>query len=138
MTAWCSGAPGTALALARRNAIASDPVIERYLDAALATTLASVAADRAGSGEESFCLCHGVAGNAEILALVGELNPRPGIREAVWAAAEEGLRRHHPAGTWPCGIRDGGESPGLLTGLAGIGYFYLRLHDPSIPSPLLI
>jgi hypothetical protein len=25
-----------------------------------------------------------------------------------------------------------------MLGLAGIGYFYLRLHDPAIPSMLLL
>lgn len=28
------------------------------------------------------------------------------------------------------------DYPGLLTGMAGVGYFYLRLHDPAIPSIL--
>jgi hypothetical protein len=29
---------------------------------------------------------------------------------------------------WPCGI-SGGQTPNLMLGLAGIGYFYLRLYD---------
>jgi lantibiotic modifying enzyme len=37
---------------------------------------------------------------------------------------------------WPCGSNQ--SSPGLMLGLSGIGYFYLRLHNPSIPSILLI
>ena len=40
---------------------------------------------------------------------------------------------------WPCGVPGGGDTPNLLLGLAGIGYFYLRLHDPAtVPSVLLI
>jgi lantibiotic biosynthesis protein len=36
---------------------------------------------------------------------------------------------------WPCA--GGGESPGLMLGLAGIGYVYLRLYDPTkVPSLL--
>jgi hypothetical protein len=46
--------------------------------------------------------------------------------------------RHYavPGKQWPCGISVG-CTPGLLLGLAGIGYFYLRLYRPSIPSILL-
>ena len=32
----------------------------------------------------------------------------------------------------------GGETPGLMLGLAGIGYFYLRLFDPDGVPPVLI
>jgi hypothetical protein len=28
---------------------------------------------------------------------------------------------------WPCGVTDGDETPNLMLGTAGIGYFYLRL-----------
>lgn len=32
-----------------------------------------------------------------------------------------------------------GEAPNLLLGLAGIGYFFLRLHNPvDVPSVLLL
>ena|SRR6266850_6755916 len=105
---------------------------------ALDTTLASLATPRDKSGDYSFCLCHGMAGNAEILVQIHDLTGRTGLREAAIALADEGMRRHHGSGTWPCGIPQGGESPSLLPGLAGIGYFYLRLHDPSIPSPLML
>jgi lantibiotic modifying enzyme len=37
---------------------------------------------------------------------------------------------------WPCGIA-GGETPNLLLGLAGIGYFYLRLYNTHVPSILI-
>jgi lantibiotic modifying enzyme len=36
-------------------------------------------------------------------------------------------------------VPGGGETASLMLGLAGIGYFYLRLHDPEgIPSVLII
>ena len=31
-----------------------------------------------------------------------------------------------------------GRTPGLFRGLSGIGWFFLRLHDPTIPSPLAV
>ena len=40
--------------------------------------------------------------------------------------------------SWPCDKKVG-QHPGLMTGLAGIGYFYLRLYSSlKIPSVLLI
>jgi lantibiotic biosynthesis protein len=40
---------------------------------------------------------------------------------------------------WPCGVPGGGETPNLMLGLAGIGYFYLRLYDPAtVPSILMV
>lgn len=134
--AWCHGAPGTALALARRTAPGPAPLFE----AGLETTMAHLNAEpspQAASGE-SFCLCHGMAGNADILLQVHALTGRTDVHRVVSAAAQLGLERHHDAGNWPCGVPGGGETPGLLLGLAGIGHFYLRLHDPSVPSALLL
>jgi hypothetical protein len=38
---------------------------------------------------------------------------------------------------WPCGTHEG-ETASLMLGLAGIGYFYLRLNDATVPSLLLL
>ena len=32
----------------------------------------------------------------------------------------------------------GARTPALLNGDAGIGLFFLRLHDPAVPSALLL
>jgi lantibiotic modifying enzyme len=44
------------------------------------------------------------------------------------------------AGTdWICANPLGVESPGLMTGLAGIGYAFLRFADPArVPSVLAL
>jgi lantibiotic modifying enzyme len=40
---------------------------------------------------------------------------------------------------WLCGVPLGVESPGLMTGLAGIGYELLRLAEPRrVPSVLML
>jgi lantibiotic modifying enzyme len=40
---------------------------------------------------------------------------------------------------WLCGVPSGVETPGLLTGLAGIGYGLLRLAEPErVPSLLTL
>jgi lantibiotic modifying enzyme len=38
---------------------------------------------------------------------------------------------------WPSGV-DGGWNPTLMLGAAGVGYHFLRLADPRLPSCLLI
>jgi class II lanthipeptide synthase len=137
MVAWCNGAPGIALTLARLAAKDRDAAQEGYLDAAIETTLASLPPRLANSQKQDFCLCHGVAGNAEILLQIHQVTNRDGLFQAASRAAEDGIR-HDKNGSWPCGIEGAGESPGLLVGLAGIGHFYLRMHDQSIESPLVL
>ena len=40
---------------------------------------------------------------------------------------------------WLCGVPLGIETPGLMTGLAGIGYGLLRLAEPTrVPSVLIL
>ena len=58
------------------------------------------------------------------------------LAEQVGLAGVEQYRKS--LSPWPCGVPQGGETPGLLLGLAGIGHFYLRLHDPAGVPPVLI
>ena len=51
--------------------------------------------------------------------------------------AEDGMARFAGNQLWPCGVR-GGMSYDLMTGLAGIGHFYLRLYDRTVPSAVLL
>jgi lantibiotic modifying enzyme len=125
---WCNGAPGIALsrlraaellgsAELRRDADLAVAACERYLDGLLVLA------------PDDFCLCHGAAGAADVLVgddLAGRIGRR-GI--------ELYLRRG--ASAFPCGVPVG-ETPGLMLGFGGIGMFYLRLCDPSMPSPLLV
>ena len=40
---------------------------------------------------------------------------------------------------WLCGVPAGVETPGLMAGIAGIGYNLLRFADPQeVPSVLLV
>ena len=51
------------------------------------------------------------------------------------AAALESIRQNGPI----CGVPSGVETPGLMTGLAGIGYGLLRLAEPRrTPSVLAL
>ncbi len=135
-TAWCHGAPGVALARLRAYARLGE---QRYKDealAALATTARSVEAGLS-SEAENYSLCHGMAGNADVLLqgcrMLGETHS--GDAEPAQRVATLGIQRYARTGdAWPCGIP--GETPGLMLGLAGIGYFYLRLADAGTPCIL--
>jgi hypothetical protein len=86
-----------------------------------------------------FALCHGAAGNAELFIEAGEVLGDPGYTAIAEAIGRQGIERYHePRRPWPSGLTAGGDTPGLMLGLAGIGYFYLRLHDHATPSVLTI
>ena len=93
----------------------------------------------ARAGKANWSLCHGLAGNAEVLLaghdILGETwNGAAALaREVAHGGIERYAKRGH---AWPCGAR--GDTPNLMLGLAGIGHFYLRLANPAIPSILLL
>ena len=126
-TAWCHGAPGIALSRLRAMQLAPTPEIASELHAALGTTSQATAAMLDAPGT-SFCLCHGLAGNAEVLNLCAN-GTAPSL---VWRVATH-CRRTSVAERAP----SPDASPGLMLGRSGIGLFYLRLFDPSVPSVLL-
>jgi lantibiotic modifying enzyme len=114
---------------------------ETYLaeaQAAIRTTRRAIEAASQGTGVD-FSLCHGIAGNTELLIFAGQIL---GDHEDHSAAAELGRRaierNLQPRLPWPCGVPGGGEAPGLMLGLAGIGYFFLRLDDPSATPSIQI
>ena len=52
--------------------------------------------------------------------------------------ANTGIEMYSKMGRQRPGETAGGDTPSLMLGRAGIGYFYLRLHNPSVPSLLLL
>jgi lantibiotic modifying enzyme len=137
---WCHGAPGIALSRLRASELdggAADDVRLGEARVALDTTRRAVEAELARGG--NFSLCHGLAGNAEILlhgaAVLGA--EREADQALAHRVAAEGIERYGRRGRpWPCGTLEG-ETANLFLGLAGIGRFYLRLHEPELPSLLL-
>jgi lantibiotic biosynthesis protein len=135
---WCHGAPGVALS---RLAALERTGEERYREqavAALTTTRAALARESAHPGV-STCLCHGLAGNADVLAegarrLGGDW--AAAAAELVDEVADTAAERYAASGAWPSGA-GGAYAPGLMIGLAGVGRFYLRRAQPELPSVLL-
>jgi lantibiotic biosynthesis protein len=136
--AWCHGAVGIGLSRLRAWQITGDSAFRTEAEAALRT--ATRALQHAGQGGfENYSLCHGHAGTADFLIEADRVLLGGGYR----ALAEDVARRaaatyeakHWP---WPCGVMGGGETPGLMLGLAGIGYLYLRLTNAAFSSVLLL
>jgi type 2 lantibiotic biosynthesis protein LanM len=136
MLAWCHGAPGIGFArLHIWQLLPDEDDILSEAETAIQTTLRGVM----GAGLGNFSLCHGDGGNADMLLLAADLFERPELRQHVETAALSALDRFEAPGLpWPCGVPNAGETPNLLLGLAGIGYFFLRLYDSTeIPTVLL-
>lgn len=134
---WCHGAPGIGLSRLRAWELTGD---DAYRDEALIALRSTHAPLSMPSGELSFSLCHGIAGNAELFLEAADVvadGQWLGVAEAIGARGVDYY--HHGRRRWPCGVQGGGETPGLLLGLAGIGWFYLRLYDrKKVPSLLLV
>jgi type 2 lantibiotic biosynthesis protein LanM len=129
--AWCHGAVGVALGRLGGLPWLDDAEVRREIEAALDTTV------ERGFGR-SHCLCHGDLSAIEALAEAGRRLGDEGHRREAERRAAALLESIEQDG-WFCGVPTGIETPGLLIGLAGIGYGLLRLADPDrIPSLLLL
>lgn len=137
-THWCHGAPGIALTRLRAYELTGDEGYALQAAAALHTTRAWVDGALA-SGGENFSLCHGLAGNAEVLLAGDRLRVEPPTGAQYGAAVARYGIEQYGAGErpWPCGT-PGGTTPGLMLGQAGICLFYLRLYEPATPSSLYL
>jgi type 2 lantibiotic biosynthesis protein LanM len=131
MVAWCHGAPG--IGLARLNTLAQldDKQVRQEIDIALATTSAR------GLGL-NHSLCHGSLGNIDLLLTAAHVLNRQEDHERLGLALSQVVKSIETHG-WATGVPLGVEIPGLMTGLAGMGYELLRLAKPEqVPSVLLI
>jgi type 2 lantibiotic biosynthesis protein LanM len=129
LCAWCHGAPGVALGRLDSLRFLDDAAMRDDLSTAVGETLA-------GGFGKGHSLCHGDLGNLEILALAAEVLGTPGLADRVGRLAGGVLGSIREYG-WRCGVLTRGEMPGLMLGLAGIGYGLLRSGAPErVPSVL--
>lgn len=139
MVAWCHGAPGIGLSRLRAFTLLQDEICRQEAQVALETTAAFLT-QSSSAGQGNFSLCHGHAGNSDCLLVGGQALSMPALTTLAYEIGQLGITWFAANDApWPCGLQGVGETPGLLLGLAGIGYFYLRLYSPTtIPSLLLI
>jgi lantibiotic modifying enzyme len=131
MVAWCHGAAGIGLArLATLDQLDDVRTREEIDDALNATTRFGFAINHS--------LCHGALGNAELLLTAARTLDRPRDHEALERATSEivaSLEANGPVTGVPLGV----ETPGFMTGLAGMGYELLRLAEPGkVPAALVL
>ena len=128
---WCHGAAGAALGRIKILSIYQDDALVTETEEAVRSTLIH---GRLGNHS----LCHGSLGNLETLLLASAAFADRKLTMTVSRMASvivESIRIHG----WVCGNPMNVESPGLMTGLAGIGYQLLRLAEPEIiPSVLAL
>lgn len=128
MTTWCHGAPGIGMSRLMLRGFLDDPVLDDEIDTAVRTTL------RNGFGL-NHSLCHGDLGNLDLLQAALTGSERAEVLAKLAGMVVQSIRRDG----WLTGIPLGIESPGLMTGIAGIGYGLLRLLDPEcVPSVLML
>ncbi len=131
MWAWCHGAPG--IGLVRLDALGSSDAPELASDLAAALTSTT----RFGFWSND-SLCHGDLGNLELFVRARELGYNGEWEDALTAHSAR-LTARLGDGHWRCGIPGGVETPGLMTGLAGVGYGLLRLAATErVPSLLAL
>jgi lantibiotic modifying enzyme len=129
--AWCHGAPGIGLGRIASLPYLDDPEMLEEIRAAVRATLAE------GFGF-NHCLCHGDLGNLELVREAGRVLEDEDLEAEAERIAGRILARIERDGP-RCGASIHTEIPGLLTGLAGIGYGLLRAAWPDrVPSVLLL
>ena len=129
MCAWCHGAPGIGLARIAALPLLEDRLAREEIRLAVATTL-----DR-GFGH-NHCLCHGDLGNLCFLldaARVLDDTTLASRVERLAGGVMDGIEENG----WLFGMPGSLQTPGLMVGLAGIGYGLAYLAAPDrLPSIL--
>ncbi len=124
---WCDGLAGAALGVAAHlpdpaPALELDRTVKRLAD---------------GAPLKDLSLCHGESGVLEVLCVLAE-NGHTGAADAVRRRTGHLLAAVDQRGA-RCGTPGAVSAPGLLSGLAGIGYGLLRLgFGDRVPSALLL
>jgi type 2 lantibiotic biosynthesis protein LanM len=133
---WCYGGPGIGISRLHALEHAADRDERNLLRADLVHAIESTLENGFG---RNHCLCHGDLGSLDFLMLVrGSREPVVPLALHIQGAAEsvaESIARHG----WLCGTPAHVPSPGIMNGLAGIGYGLLRYVDPvHVPSILAL
>lgn len=145
-TMWCHGAPGIAIAQLKAYEMTKHEYFLHEAKVALETTKRAVIQETNANSRANFSLCHGLAGNADILLYGHQILDNPEYIQIAQKAADLGISKYDATGTiFPSGVNDPSgltigqqENAGLMLGMSGTGMFYLRLADmTSIPSALV-
>lgn len=126
---WCHGAPGIGLSRIFCKKINSSCISDVDIEHSIAKTI------KEGFGG-SDCLCHGSFGNLEVLLEAYKYYNNNNYLQYARRIASDLIAESKKNG-WICGIPQRTLVPGLMTGLSGVIYGLLRVHDPAnIPNVL--
>jgi type 2 lantibiotic biosynthesis protein LanM len=129
---WCHGAPGIGLARLKSLSYVTDASWRQQLQDDIQRAIKSTRENGFGYNHS---LCHGDTGNLDFLLVAYEQLPGQVASDEITRFGSlilESMQDHLACGT-PTGI----ETPGLMMGLAGMGYQMLRLASPArVPSLL--
>jgi lantibiotic modifying enzyme len=137
---WCHGAPGIGLSRIRAYDIMKDPKYLLDSQASLKTSTLALEERISSNKLFDFSLCHGLSGICETLLYAAQIFKDSTYKSLAEKVGLYGIEKYDENGlSWPCGIYKAGETPTLMLGLAGIGYFYLQLIDSlKISNPLMV
>ena len=129
--AWCHGAPGIGLSRLFLPGQGEDEQTRAEVDVAVKTTLSQAFG-------QNHSLCHGDLGSLELVLEAAEVLNKPllaGRARQIASDVLQGITDHG----WLCGVPMRVETPGLMVGLAGIGYGLMRAAEPRrFPSILML
>lgn len=140
MNAWCHGAPGVALARTELQRLGAVPDLAELLEhdrhlAVLASISTGLDLDPV-SGLGNHSLCHGDVGNLLIIGGSHRPEAEPEVADLLPAVWNTLLHEGRENG-WLCGVPHGVETPGLMTGLAGVAWGLARMASPAQVPDLL-
>ena len=135
---WLRGASGVGMTRFRAFELLGDEIYLNQGKAALRTTLETLSESSSEAEQSDFSLAQGLTGSAELLLYARHTLKDESLDATAKKIGAQGIQRCADL-QWPCGAPGGAETPNLMLGLAGIGYFYLRLYDPiHTPSLLMV
>ncbi|WP_405056879.1 type 2 lanthipeptide synthetase LanM family protein [Kribbella sp. NBC_01505] len=140
MNAWCHGAPGVALSRTELQRLGAAPDLAHVLEndrhlAVLASMSTGLDLDPV-SGLGNHSLCHGDVGNLLIIGDSHRPETEPEVAELLPGVWNTLLHEGRENG-WLCGVPHGVETPGLMTGLAGVAWGLARMASPATVPDLL-
>ena len=133
---WCHGAPGVLVARLTCAAAFGSGDLKDEIALASASTLRATRSMMTVL-DADFSLCHGLTGNAEIVAMATPPIAQDDGLKTAHDAVRLGAGRYFRRGNWPCGTGRG-WAPGLMMGTSGIAWYYLRRGSAVTEHPLAI
>jgi lantibiotic biosynthesis protein len=134
---WCYGEAGIASTRLRAVAVLGPGPHSGDAEIAVETTRRHLA-DALPYAIDDLSLCHGLGGAADVLldAAAACSDRWHRMARVVMQLGYVMVERYADVGRpWACGT-EGETTPGVFLGLSGIGWLFLRLHDPATPTPL--